>query len=134
MDTGLTLVVAALLFGVALVALRAGRAVSDRLGELGQQLRQVDTRLVEETPVLAAKLGAQRTDLAAVSTATERALWSLARFDERVDAARAGLASRQEALERDKARLIAARSMIIRAKKSARMVLKMLELRRAFLG
>lgn len=134
MDTGLTLIVAALLFAVALVALRLGHGVSTRLGELGEQLRAVDARLVHETPVLAAKMGAQRADLAAVSTATERALWSLARFDERVDAARAGLVTRHAAIERDRARLIAARSTIIRAKKSARMVMKVLELRRAFRG
>ncbi|MDL2336089.1 MAG: hypothetical protein QFC55_08675 [Chloroflexota bacterium] len=133
-DTGLILIVAALLFGFALIALRLGRGVSTRMGELGEQLRAVDARLVHETPVLAAKLGAQRADVAAVSTATERALWSLARFDERVDAARAGLATRHAAIERDQARLIAARSTIIRAKKSARMVMKVLELRRAFLG
>ncbi|MEP7379050.1 MAG: hypothetical protein ABI725_05745 [Chloroflexota bacterium] len=133
-DTGLTLIVAALLFAVALVALRLGRGVSTRLGELGGQLRAVDTRLVHARPVLAAKMGAQRADLAALSTRTERALWSLARFDERVDAAHAGLATRHAAIVRDRARLDAARSTIIRAKKSARMVMKVLELRRAFLG
>ncbi len=134
MDTSLILIVAALLFAVALVALRLARGVSTSLGELGEQLRAADARLVHETPVLAARMGAQRADLAAVSTATERALWSLARFDERVDAARAGLATRHATIEKDRARLIAARSTIIRAKKSARMVLKVLELRRAFLG
>jgi hypothetical protein len=133
-DTVLILIVAALLFAGALVALRLGRGVSTSLGELSEQLHAVDVRLVHQTPVLAAKMGAQRVDLAAVSTATERALWSLARFDERVDAARAGLATRHAAIERDRARLIAARSTIIRAKKSARMVMKVLELRRAFLG
>ena len=134
MDTGLTLIVAALMSAVALIALRLGRAVSDRLGDLGAHLRAVDARLVEDTPILAARMGAQRADLAAVSTATERALWSLSRFDERVDTARAGLASRHAAIEKDRARRLAARSTFIRAKKSAQMVLKVLELRRAFLG
>lgn len=133
-DTGLILIAAALLFAFALITLRLGRGVNTRLGELGDQLRALDARLVNEKPVLAAKMGAQRADLAAVSTAAERALWSLARFDERMDAARAGLATRHTAIERDRARLIAARSTIIRAKKSARMVMKVLELRRAFLG
>ncbi|MEO8626172.1 MAG: hypothetical protein ABI452_05670 [Candidatus Limnocylindrales bacterium] len=132
-DTGLTLIVAALLSAVAL-SLRLARGMGTRLGELGGQLRAVDARLAQETPVLAAKMGAQRADLAALSAQTERALWSLARFDERVDAARAGLATRRAAIERDRARLGAARSTIIRAKKSARVVMKVLELRRAFLG
>ncbi len=134
MDTGLTLIVAAMLFAVALVALRLGRGVSTRLGRLGEQLRVADARIANATLALAAKMDAQRADLATVSTATERALWSLARFDERVDAARAGLATRHAAIERDRARLTAARSAIIRAKKAARMVMKVLELRRAFLG
>jgi len=134
MDNGLTLIVAALLIAVASIALRLGRSASTRLGDLGEQLRALEARLANETPVLAARMGAQRANLAAVSAATEPALWSLARFDERVDAARTGLATRHAAIERDRARLIAARSAIIRAKKSARMVMKVLELRRAFLG
>lgn len=75
-----------------------------------------------------------RADLAAAGTQTERALWSLSRFDERAEAAREKLAEARRALDKDRARLIAARGAIIRIKKSARMIMKALELRRAILG
>ena len=133
-ETSVTLIVAALLFGVALVALLVGRSISRRLGSLGKQLRAVDARLTHETPVLGARMGAQRAELARVSTATELALWSLSRFDERLDATRESLATRHAAVERDRARLIAARGKIIRVKKSAQMLMRVLELRRAILG
>jgi hypothetical protein len=58
----------------------------------------------------------------------------LSRFDERAEAAREVLAGTRTALDKDRARLIAARGAIIRIRKSARMIMKMLELRRAFLG
>jgi len=110
------------------------RLATGRLGEVGAQLRSLDSRLLRETPTLAGRLGAMQADLAAVSTQTERALWSLSRFDERAEAAREALAGTRTALDKDRARLIAARGAIIRIKKSARMIMKMLELRRAFLG
>jgi hypothetical protein len=110
------------------------RSITSRLGELGAGLRAVDARLVAATPQLADRLATLQADLAAVSTQTERALWSLARFDERADAAREALAKTRTTLDADRARLIAARSAIIRVQKSARLILKMLELRRAFLG
>jgi hypothetical protein len=62
------------------------------------------------------------------------ALWSLSHFDERAEAARAALAGTRTALDNDRARLIAARGAIIRIKKSARMILRALELRRTILG
>lgn len=110
------------------------RVVTGRLGDLGAGLRKLDARLVAQTPELAGRLNAARADLAAVSTQTERALWSLARFDERADAAQGALNRARTTLYNDRARLIAARGAIIRVQKSARLILKMLELRRAFLG
>jgi hypothetical protein len=94
----------------------------------------MDARFVNEAPVLAGRLDAARSNLVAVSTQTERALWSLSRFDERLDAARQGLAASALELDKDRERLIAARTTIMRIKKSASLILKMLELRRAFLG
>lgn len=128
-----TLILAALAVFIAL-ALRIIRAVTGFLGEVGGQLRALDARLVSETPTLADRLGAARADLAGVSTQTERALWSLSRFDERADAAQEALAKARMTLDNDRARLIAARGAIIRVQKSARLILKALELRRAFLG
>lgn len=132
-ENDLTFVVAALAVFIALVIWLV-RVVTGRLGEVGAQLRSLDTRLVKATPPLAGRLAAMRADLAAVSTQTERALWSLSRFDERADAAREALAGTRTALDKDRARLIAAHGAIIRIKKSARMILKALELRRAILG
>lgn len=129
----LTLIVAALAVFIVLVVWFV-RLVTGRLGEIGAGLRAADARLVNEAPVLTARLAAARSDLVAISTQTERALWSLSRFDERVDATRQGLAASAVALDKDRERLIAARTTIIRIKKSASLILKMLELRRAFLG
>jgi hypothetical protein len=104
------------------------------LGDFGAGLRALDARLVAATPGLADRLVGVRTDLAAVSTQTERALWSLSRFDERANAAQEALQKTRTTLEADRARLIAARGAITRVQKSARLILKMMELRRAFLG
>jgi hypothetical protein len=110
------------------------RSVTSRLGNFGTGLRAVDARLVAATPGLTDRLAGVRTDLAAVSTQTERALWSLSRFDERANAAQEALQKTRTTLEADRARLIAARGAITRVQKSARLILKMMELRRAFLG
>ena len=110
------------------------RSVTSRLADFGAGLRALDARLVAATPGLADRLAEVRTDLAAVSTQTERALWSLSRFDERANAAQEALQKTRTTLEADRARLIAARGAITRVQKSARLILKMMELRRAFLG
>jgi hypothetical protein len=110
------------------------RSVMSRLGDFGAGLRALDARLVAATPGLADRLAGVRTDLAAVSTQTERALWSLSRFDERANAAQEALVKTRTTLDADRARLIAARGAIARVQKSARLILKMMELRRAFLG
>jgi hypothetical protein len=128
-----TLVIAALAVFIT-VMMWLIRAVTGALGEAGAQLRVLDARLVDATPALAERMERQRATLAAVSTQTERALWSLARFDERADAAREALAASRIAFDNGRARLIAARDAIVRVKKTARLFLKMLELRRAFLG
>ncbi|HEY8134609.1 MAG TPA: hypothetical protein VIF08_01115 [Candidatus Limnocylindrales bacterium] len=128
-----TLVIAALaVFSAVMVWLI--RAITARLSEAGAHVRSLDARIVNATPQLAGRLSGMRADLAAVSTRTERALWSLSRFDERAEAAREVLAGTRTALDKDRARLIAARGAIIRIKKSARMIMKALELRRAILG
>ena len=128
-----TLILAALAVFIAVVVWFI-RIVTGSLGEFGARLRKIDARLVTETPTLAARMAAQRDELAAVSTASERALWSLSRFDERAEAAQEALSNARTTLDKDRARLIAARGAIIRVQKSARMILKMLELRRAILG
>lgn len=132
-DNDPTLILGALaVFVAAMVWLIRG--ITGWLGELGARLRALDTRLVAGTPGLADRLATTRTELAAVSTQTERALWSLSRFDERAEATREALAKTRTTLEVDRARLIAARGAITRVQKSARLILKMLELRRAILG
>jgi hypothetical protein len=128
-----TLVVAAIAVFIALMIWLI-RTITARLGEAGARLRALDARLGNATPELAGRLSGIRADLGAVSTQTERALWSLSRFDERAEAVREVLAGTRMALDEDRARLIAARGAIIRIKQSARLIMKMLELRRAFLG
>jgi hypothetical protein len=131
MDPTLILAVLALFITLVIWLIRT---VVGKLGEAGAQLKAMDARLAASTPGLAQRLSVARADLAAVSTQTERALWSLARFDERADTAREHLARTRATLDKDRARLIATRDAIIRMRKSARLILKMLELRRAILG
>lgn len=133
-EASVTLIVAALLFAVALFAWLVARAISHSLGAVRAQLRAADDRLVNEAPLLAARMVVQRAELAKVSAASERALWSLSRFDERLDTARAALATRRVALDQDRVRLIAARATIVRVTRTAQMLIKMVGLRRAFLG
>lgn len=132
-ENDLTFVVAAFAVFITVVIWLV-RVITGSLGDLGARLRSLDARLVNGNPELAGRLSAMRADLTAVSTRTERALWSLSRFDERAEGTREKLAGTRTALDKDRARLIAARGAIIRIKKSARMIMKMLELRRAFLG
>lgn len=128
-----TLILAALAVFIAFMVWLM-RAVTAKVGEVGAQLRAAHAGLVAATPGLAGRMEAARADLAVVSTQTERALWSLSRFDERADAAQEALAKTRLTLDKDRARLVAARGAIMRVQKSARLILKMLELRRAFLG
>jgi hypothetical protein len=133
-DTTVTLIVAAFLFVVALFAWLTTRAISRRIGAITMQLRAADERLVNERPLLAGRMGAQRANLAELSAASERALWSLTRFDERLDTVRAGLVTRRIALNQDRTRLIAAHATLIRARRTAQRLIKMMELRRAITG
>lgn len=133
-ETSVTLFVAALLFIVALVAWLIGRRIVRRARAVRVSLGALDGRLAHETHVIAARIGAARADLAAIDAATERALWSLARFDERVDASRLALAARRTDLDRDRERIVAARAGFARTMRMARLAIKAFELRRAFLG
>ena len=133
-DTSVTLIIAALLFAVALVAWLAGRVISRSIGAVTMQLRAADERLVKGAPLLAARMGARRADLAELSAATERALWSLTRFDERLDTVGTGLATRRVALDQDRTRLIAAHATLNRARRTAQRLIKIMELRRAITG
>lgn len=133
MQNDATLIVAALAVFVVLV-IWVVRVVTGRLNEVGAGLRATDARLTADIAELPTKMAAVRADLIAVSTRTERALWSLSRLDDRIDVTRVGLVRSRLALDADRERLIAARTTIIRVKKSAGLILKMLELRRAFLG
>lgn len=110
------------------------RSITGKLGDVGARLRAIDAHLAERTPQLADRMASTRADLAHVSAQTERALWSLSHFDERANTAQKRLAETRTTLDADRARLIAARGAIIRVKKSARLILKVLELRRVFLG
>jgi hypothetical protein len=133
-ETSLTLIVAALLFGVALFAWLIGRAVIHSLGALRQQLRAADERLVNETPLLAARMGAQRADMAELSAASERALWSLARFDGRLDTVRVGLAGHRVELDGARLRIVSAHATLARLRRRAQMLIKVMGLGRTILG
>jgi hypothetical protein len=133
-EASVTLIVAALLFGMALLAAVVGVAVSRRLGAVGRQLRAADERLVNETPLLAARMGAQRAGMAELSAASERALWSLARLDERLDATRFSLAARRGELDSARLRIVTMHATLATARRRAQMLIKMMGLGRAFLG
>jgi len=132
-DTTAGLFLAAMLGALALLALLGARAVNHRLSGVAETLRRADARLVEQTPLLADRFASRRARLGDTNAATERALWSLSRLDEQVDAARLGLVARRTQLDDQRVRIIAARAGVKRIKSGARMLVRAIELRRAIL-
>ena len=83
---------------------------------------------------LPAEVASWRATLAEVGAAAEHALWSSARFDSQVAAATVALAERREELDRLRTRLEDAQVTIERLKSAGRLIMRAIELRRAFLG
>ncbi len=79
-------------------------------------------------------IGAARAGLAERGAAAEHAWLTIARFDEQVERATNTLAERRAALDALRARLEAARVNVERLKAAVRLIMRAIELRRAFLG
>jgi hypothetical protein len=80
-----------------------------------------------------AKVAVVRATLAEWSVAAERGLWTLAKLDNQMAAATATLASRRQELDRTRTRLASAQVTVDRLKSAARLIMRAIELRRAFL-
>lgn len=133
-DGTAALFLAFMLIALAFLALTGTLVLSRRLGRAGRSLRDVDARLADEVSTMPMRWEARRQSLIETKAATERALWSLARFDERVDAAREALVERRAGLDRRRAQIVATRRGVERMKKGARMLIRAIELRRTFLA
>lgn len=128
------LLTAVLIGAAALIALLFALLVLRRLGHVGRALEAADDRLIRLTHSLPATMAARQSQLASLNATTERGLWSLTSLDQRIDATTA-------AMRRATAGMIAATgdlermgSTIRRARSGLKMVIRVIELRRAILG
>ena len=95
---------------------------------------QLAATLDERAITLPGSLSSVRATLAEQGAAAEHALWTLARVDERLAQATRTMAERRQALDALGARLEGARTNVERLKSAARLIMRAIELRRAFLG
>ena len=130
-EQSLVLVIAALLA----VAALAGALMSWRvLGRTGSGLRELDTRLTARTQTLPRSAAATRERLISVRAETEAALWSLATLDEQLDSTRLTLADRRAASDRLRESMADNQAVFERIRNGARMLLRVIQMRREFLG
>lgn len=98
-------------------------------------LRQADERLRAGRASVAANIAAGAAKMAADSRAgTERALWTLAGADARMDALQVDLRDRRAASDRLRTSITRNRGALVRVRNSARLLIRAIELRREFQG
>jgi hypothetical protein len=134
-EAGASFVVAGAFVVLAVFALVAAVLVRRTTARIGHGLLELDERLAGRSTTIAADLSATRGRLVAVSRAdTERALWSLATFDSRLEAAEAALRERRAASDTLRASMVRNRGALVSVINSARALIRAIELRRDFLG
>lgn len=135
MEPGAAFVVAGAFAVLAVFALVAALLTRRITARTRHGLRELDERLTARSTTIAADLSAMRGRLVAVSRAdTERALWSLATFDSRVEAAHAAVRERRAASDTLRASMVRNRGAVLRVINSSRALIRAIELRRDFLG
>jgi hypothetical protein len=105
-----------------------------RLSAVGRGLRTLESSLPARAEQLTAAVADGRSDLVRANAVAERATWIAASSDERLERARAGLAAQRAASDRLRRTLIANRANVVRVRDVARMRLRMIEMRRNYLG
>ncbi|MGI8928120.1 MAG: hypothetical protein ACR2H0_01460 [Candidatus Limnocylindrales bacterium] len=126
LTAALVMVAAAALLGALLLWRRVSAAQAG--------LARVATSLDERALTLPLALWSTRAALAERAAAVEHANWMLTRFDERADNLIGSMARGRAGLDAAGARLEGARGNVERLKSTARLIMRAIELRRAFLG
>jgi alpha-D-ribose 1-methylphosphonate 5-triphosphate synthase subunit PhnG len=132
-DATAALLLAAMIGTLALLTLIGALVLNRRLGAIGSALRREDARLTAATPLLADRFVAGRSQMTASNAAVERTLWWLSRADGRLDSINQALVTRRTELDRQRSRLVAARASFVRIRRTMRMLIRVIELRRAIL-
>ena len=135
MEPGVAFVVAGAFVLLTVVALIAAVLVRRVTARTRHALLELEERLTARSTTLVADLSSMRGRLVATSRGdTERALWSLATFDSRVEAAQAALRERRAASDTLRESMVRNHGALLRVVNSARALIRAIELRRDFLG
>ena len=119
---------------LAVVTLLASLLLVRALRRTRQALGTAEVRLADHETLLPSRFSDLRGQLAMAHAASERALWSLSRLDQKVDALAGELSSRRTSLDAQRDRIVAARITATRLRSGARMLIRAIELRRTILG
>lgn len=102
------------------------------LARAGSGLRALDAGLATRPISLSEGLTRARRNMHDVDAQTERALWTVANLDQRLDAASAALRARRNASDRLRSRLVDGEESIARLRETIRLLMKVNDLRRDF--
>jgi hypothetical protein len=103
------------------------------LGRAGRGLRAASDDLSTRAQKLPAQLSGVRAELAVVDAQVEHALWMLGELDDRIDRASADMRAKRVTSDSLRVRLINGRLTVARIRQLMRLVVRLGELRRAFL-
>ena len=119
---------------VALVALIGAFMTWRALARAGRALRHVDDRVVAAAQNIPRRASSARERLVDGRAASERALWSLANLDPRLDATALAIAEKRAASDSLRRSMAANRHSLERMRRGARLLLKAVQMRREFPG
>jgi hypothetical protein len=119
---------------LALTALLCALLARRVLGQASVGIGALEGNITGVTHATPAGMIRSRERLKELGSATEHALWSMTRFDRRIEALRSAIAARRVELEKRRAMLVSARSNVKRVKSGIRLLIGVIELRRTILG
>jgi hypothetical protein len=96
-------------------------------------LTRLEASLDERAITLPLTLASARAALAERGAAIEHVLWVIGRFDERASRIQTTMAERRAGLDATTARLEGARASVDRLKSAVRLIMRLIEIRRAFI-
>ncbi len=104
------------------------------LGRTGHGLREIDERVAARADKVPMAAAAARERLVSARGETERALWSLTNLDARLESTRVSLADKRAASDSLRASMTRNQHMLERIRRGARALLRVVQMRREFLG
>lgn len=122
------------LVGLGVLALAGALAAWRMLARAGAAMGNASGPLAARAQTLPVTLTSVTAQLAAADSQSERALWVLANLDARIDNATASLGATREASDRLRARLVSGRDNLEHIREIVRLLIRLSELRRDFLG